>query len=429
MSDPQHTATARDLCAFIDASPTPFHAVATLAGRLQESGFDELDERASWAGLRPGAAAYVVRDGGSIVAFRLGEDPAAGARVIGAHTDSPTYRVRPNPQVQRHGSALLGVEVYGAPLHYTWLDRDLTLAGRVVTDGGDTRLLRLPGAPLRIPSLAIHLQRDLREKGLELNPQQHLLPMWQSDGDGSTTPELADVLGSHLGVEPSQISAWDLVLVDTQPAALGGLDDAFVFAPRQDNLVSCHAAVTALRSAAPARHTQVIVANDHEEVGSGTAEGARGPFLGDVLGRLATVAWSHDEEALQRLLAASILVSADMAHAVHPHHADRHDPGHRPMLGGGPVIKTHASQAYATDARTAAWFDTCCREAGSPVQQFTNRADSPSGSTIGPLTATRLGIPTVDVGGPTLSMHSVREQTAVIDAGRMIAAMTRHLTR
>lgn len=366
---------ARDLCAFIDASPTPFHAVAALSARLDEAGFTAFDERSLWE-VGAGTPGYVVRDGGSIIAFRVGTAPIAeaGFRIAGAHTDSPTYRIRPNPDVEHVGYAQVAVEVYGGPLHHTWLDRDLTVAGRVVDAEGGTHLVHLPGAPLRIPSLAIHLQRDLYDKGLKLNPQQHLLPVWSAAADDAS---IIDAVADHLGVDG--LVAWDLVVADTQPSGLGGRDDAFVMAPRQDNLVSCHAAVDALLAAEPAAATQVVVCNDHEEVGSGSAEGARGSMLADVLTRLVAATGDTDPQSVPRAVAGSVLVSADSAHAVHPNYADKHDAGHRPRLGGGPVVKVHASQAYATDAGTAGWFMARCREADVPFQVFTNRADSPAG--------------------------------------------------
>lgn len=415
---------ARDLCAAIDASPSPFHAVAELLRRLEAAGFSALDERARWA-LEPGDARYVVRDGGSIAALRVGSVPPAeaGFRVVGAHSDSPTFRVRPNAEVSRAGYGQLAVEVYGGPLHYTWMDRDLTLAGRVVTSDGAVELVHLPGAPLRIPSLAIHMNRSLYEDGLQLNPQVHLVPVyaaWAGDGD------LAALLGD---VVEGPLVAWDLVLADTQASALAGVGEQFVMAPRQDNLVSCYAGVRALIESEGGAATQVVICNDHEEVGSRTAEGAAGPFLEDVLRRVVAATGDVDPQSLARALAGSVLVSADAAHAVHPNYADKHDGGHQPRLGGGPVLKTHASQAYATDAGTAAWFIAACREAGVPVQQFTNRADQPSGSTIGPLTATRLGLPTVDIGNPLLSMHSIREQSATRDVLMLVAALRAHLTR
>lgn len=420
--------TATDLLAFVAAGVSPFHAVAEMVRRLEGAGFSGLDEREAWE-LAPGDRRYVVRDGGSIAAFVVGQsEPAAvGFRLVGAHTDSPTYKVRPQPNALRAGQRVVGVETYGGPLAHTWLDRDLTLAGRLAVRGDDggitTTLVHLPGAWLRIPSLAIHLFREIREEGLRLNPQQHMVPLWAP----ASGPELIPAIAEHAGIAASSILGWDLVLADTQPAALGGADDGYVFAPRLDNLASCHAGVTAIADVGEVAHTAVFVANDHEEVGSGSAEGAAGPFLEDVLARIVTLC-GGDRQGVARAAARSRLVSADMAHAVHPNYADRHELDHQPRLGGGPVIKHNANQSYASDAGTAAWFTARCADVGIRPQSFVTRGDLPCGSTIGPLTATRLGIPTVDVGNPMLSMHSVREQAAAADVAPMIAALGSHLS-
>lgn len=420
----------KDLLAFVDAGPSPFHAVAEMVRRLEPAGFRPLDETQRWT-LAPGDACYVVRDGGSIAAFRVGTGAPSdcGFRLIGAHTDSPTLKVRPRPDVRRHWSVQVGVEPYGALLAHTWLDRDLTLAGRVSVRGADgslsTRLVHLPGAPLRIPSLAIHLYREIREEGLKIDPQRHLVPVWSPDGgDG---PRLLDSLAAHLDVDSDAILGLDLVTADTQGARLGGADDAYVLAPRLDNLASCHAGVTALAAATAVPATQVLVANDHEEVGSSSAEGAAGSFLTDVLQRVVAACEAPGVQAYAMARARSLLVSADMAHAVHPNYADRHEDAHRPRLGGGPVLKVNANQAYATDAGSGAWFAARCADAGVDLQHFVTRADLPCGSTIGPLTATRAGIATVDVGNPLLSMHSIREQAAAADVEPMIDALHGHL--
>jgi aspartyl aminopeptidase len=440
MADP-----AADLCAFVEASPTPYHAVAEMVRRLEEAGFRALGERDRWS-LAPGDQRFVVRDGGSLCAFRVGTAAPsdAGFRMVGAHTDSPTLKVRPLPDVRRAGYRLVGVEPYGGPLLYTWLDRDLTLAGRVAVAGGDgsvtLRLVHLPGAPLRIPSLAIHLQRDVNQ-GLQLDPQRHLVPVWGPDLPAQPRPAagaagaghdavgasgLVAVLAEALGVAAADVLGHDLVTADTQPPALGGGGE-YVVAPRLDNLASCHAGLSALLGAgedAPVPATQVLVANDHEEVGSRSAEGAGGPFLGDVLAGIADATGdAGDAQASRRALARSRLVSSDMAHAVHPNHAERHEPEHRPRLGGGPVLKVNANQSYATDAGSGAWFAARCREAGTPLQHFVTRADLPCGSTIGPITATRLGVATADVGAPMLAMHSCREMAGAEDVAMVTAAL------
>jgi aspartyl aminopeptidase len=406
------TALGDDLRAFVDVSPTPFHAVAEMARRLSEAGFTELLELDSWA-VQPGGRHWVVRDGGSLVAFRVGTAPLAdaGLRMVGTHTDSPTFKVRPLHDVKRAGYRLVGVEPYGGLLAHTWMDRELTVAGRVTSADGTTRLVRLAGATLRLPSLAIHLDRSVRD-GLVLDPQRHLVPVLGLESE----PELLEQLGA-----PDALG-FDLMLADTQAAAMTGSD--WIAAPRLDNLASCHGAVCALLAAEAEPHTQLLVANDHEEVGSGSAEGARGSFLADVLARLVAATGDTDAQAFPRAMARSRMLSADMAHAVHPNYADRHEPSHTPLLGGGPVLKHNANQSYATDATGAAWFAARAAEAGVPVQHFVSRADLPCGSTIGPLTATRLGVATVDVGSPMLAMHSCRELASAEDVPLMVAAMT-----
>jgi aspartyl aminopeptidase len=407
-------ALGQDLRTFIDVSPSPHHAVQESARRLAAAGFTELDEQQRWS-LSPGAAHYVVRDGGSVVAFRVGSAPPAdaGVRMIGSHTDYPTFRVRPHSDVTRAGYRLVGVEPYGGMLAHTWMDRDLTVAGRVVLRDGTVQLVRLEGSPLRMPSLAIHLDRGVND-GLVLDKLRHLVPVLGLDSE----PELL----AQLGFEEGEVIGHDLVLTDTQPAGVVG--SGWVSAPRLDNLGSCHSAVHALVEAAGARHTQLWVANDHEEVGSGSAEGARGSFLEDVLVRLVAATGDPDPQAFRQAVARSRLGSADMAHAVHPNYAERHEPQHTPELGAGPVLKHNANQSYATDATTQAWFAERAASVGVAVQHFVTRADLPCGSTIGPLTATRLGIATVDVGSPMLSMHSCRELASMDDVPLMVAAMT-----
>ena len=422
--DLEHT---HDLLRFVDASPSPYHAVAEMARRLEDAGFTALDERDAWA-LRAGDRRYVVRDGGSLIAMRIGRQPPtdSGVRLIGTHTDSPTLKVRPREDVRRHGYTQIGVEPYGGPLTYTWLDRDLTLAGRIAVHDGRrvvTTPVHIARPLLRIPSLAIHLSREIREQGLRLDPQRHLVPVL---GRGDA-PALREVLAEHCGVATEAIVGHDLVLVDTQPSALGGYDGLAIQAPRLDNLSSCHAAVRALCGSDQGDATQMIVANDHEEVGSGTAEGASGPFLEDTLLRVVELLDGPGRQAATRALARSLLVSADTAHAVHPNYADRHEPEHRPRLGGGPVVKLNANQSYASDAGSIGWFTARARDVGVEPQHFVVRADLPCGSTIGPLTATRVGVQTVDVGTPILSMHSLREQADATDVAPLIATLRAHL--
>jgi len=428
------TLETTDLLAFLDASPTAWHAAATSAQRLDAAGFVRLAEDAAWD-LAPGARAYLVRDG-LVVAFQVGTRPPheSGFRLLGAHTDSPHLRVKPVPDIIKAGYRQLGVEVYGGALYYTWLDRDLGLAGRVFLRSSgavpEARLVDLRRPLLRIPSLAIHLQREVND-GLKLNAQQHLPPVLGQLGDGDAKAGLTTLLGGALGVEPDRILGWDLALADVVPATLGGWSSEFVFSGRLDNLASSHAALTALirASATPSQGTRLIALYDHEEVGSLTTAGADGPIVEATLARIAGAAcWgAAPADALPRAAALSWHVSADMAHAVHPNFEDKHEPQHRPSLNGGPVIKINANQRYATSGEGAALFASLCADLGVPVQRFVTRTDLACGTTIGPIAAGRLGVRTVDVGNPMWSMHSVREQCGAHDVPRMIAVLTHFL--
>ena len=425
-----------DLLGFIDRSPTPYHAVAEAVRRLEACGFEALREDEPWS-LEPGARRHAVRAGGSVVAFQVGSaSPAEGGfRILGAHTDSPNLRLKPRADVQAHGYRQLGVEPYGAVLLHTWLDRDLSIAGRVTAqvDGRPETFLLDFGRPLlRVPNLAIHLYRELREKGLVLNAQDHLVPVVGLE-DG---PELAELVASELAARGTVqlaadcLLAFDLMLYDVQPASLSGAGGEFIHAPRLDNLASCHAALCALERASGSElpaFTRAIALYDHEEVGSRSASGAAGPLLRDALDRVVSGFKGGAPQGLARATARSTLISADMAHAVHPNYADRHEPGHRPVIGRGPVIKTHASQAYATDAETAGLFASLCARVGIEPQHFVSRSDLPCGSTIGPITAARTGVRTVDVGSPMLSMHSCREMAGSADVAPMIEVLSAYL--
>jgi aspartyl aminopeptidase len=428
MSDP-----VADLLAYLDRSPTPYHAVAETVRRLAVAGFRECAETEPWE-LSPGDRRYAVRGEGSLVAFQVGEEvPAEGGfRIVGAHTDSPNLRLRPRPDVVSQGYRQLGVEPYGGVLLHTWLDRDLSLAGRVTlrADGATKTLLLDFGRPLlRIPNLAIHLQRELHQKGLKLNPQTQLVPVTGLEGGPAWLELLAAELRAQglADVAPADVLAFDLMTYDTQRAAVAGARGEFVQASRLDNLASCHAGVSALLAAADrvGRATRVLVLYDHEEVGSRSAQGAAGPLLADALARVVAGVKGGGPQALPRALAGSLLVSADMAHAVHPNFADKHADGHRPVIGRGPVIKQNANQAYASDARTAGLFHALCEEAGLEPQYFVSRNDLVCGSTIGPITAARVGIPTVDVGSPMLSMHSCREMAGSADVAPMLDVLGR----
>ncbi len=423
---------ARDLLSFLDASPTPYHAVAETVRRLQSAGYRAYDERDAWH-VEPGAKGYVVRGGGSIIAFSLGALPPeeAGFILLGAHTDSPNLRLKPRPDFESQGFAQFAIEVYGGVLYTTWLDRDLSVAGRVALAGGKTELVRLNASVARIPNLAIHLNREVNSQGLLVNADKHLVPVLglTRDKDG---PRIVDLLLAALGETSSagagepDLVGFDLCLFDTQPAAFGGAGGEFIHAARLDNLASCHSALLALLGAsAPAPATRVLCLYDHEEVGSQSAIGARSMFLSSVLERLSTSFPGAGAQALARAVARSLLISADMAHAVHPNYSDKHDRQHRPELGKGPVVKVNVNQSYATDGPAQAAFVEACRGEGVLHQHFVSRNDMPCGSTIGPITAARLGLRTIDVGNPMLSMHSCREMAASDDP----AAMTRVLRR
>jgi aspartyl aminopeptidase len=429
MTAPSGSDPVSDLVRFVDASPTPYHAVAEAASRLRAAGFRELDEASEWS-IVPADRVFVVRGGGTLVALQVGNEPPsrAGFLLGGAHTDSPGLRVKPNPDVVASGHRQIGVEVYGSPLLHTWLDRDLGVAGRVSLRTGATHLVRFDRPICRISNLAIHLSPTLLTEGLKLNPQLHAVP---SLGLDITRARFAEVIVAELSrrgysATEEDIGAYDLSLYDTQRAAVGGSESEFLFSARLDNLASCHALTTALSGLeSGARATRGIVLYDHEEVGSQSASGASSLFLRSVLGRVAHAYPDAGSNAFERASARSILISVDMAHAVHPGHPDKHDAQHSPQLGAGPVIKANASQSYATDAPGAALFERACREAGFSPQRFVSRNDMRCGSTIGPVSAARLAVRTVDVGNPMLSMHSCREVSGTQDVDKMIRALAR----
>jgi aspartyl aminopeptidase len=414
---------ARDLCAFLDRSPTPFHAAREAASRLAAAGFREISERDAWS-ISPGDRCYVIRGGSTLVAFVAGsESPATGGlRMIGAHTDSPNLRAKPNANLWRSGFQQVGVEVYGGVLHSTWLDRDLSLAGRVLCRGErgvEARLVDLGRPVARVPNLAIHLNRGVNKDGLVLNEQKHLVPILGLGKEAS----LRAALGRALEIEEERILGYDLSFYDTEKAALGGLDGEFVFSARLDNLASCHAATTALAAVcSPAPATRLIALYDHEECGSRSAIGAAGSVLRDTIARLVEAHADRQPQGLGRAMARSLLVSADMAHGVHPNYPDQHEPQHAPQVNRGLVIKSNVNQSYATDGATAAEFELFCEEAGFTPQRFVVRSDLPCGSTIGPITAAELGVPTVDVGAPMLSMHSCREMCGTLDVHLSVEA-------
>jgi aspartyl aminopeptidase len=417
-----------DLIDFIAASPTPFHAVATLRERLLAAGFTLLSEHEQWQ-LKPGGAYVVTRNDSSIIAFRVGTDLAtSGVRMIGAHTDSPCLKVKPLPELQRNGFFQLGVEVYGGVLLNPWFDRDLGLAGRIsYRDGkGDLKsaLYDSKRAIGIIPSLAIHLDREVNNNR-SINAQTHL-PVVMGLVKNLKQTDFRAWLGDELkqqGVTVDKVLDYELSFYDTQRGAVVGIENDLVASARLDNLLSCFVGMRALIDADNfidgKLQTQLLVFNDHEEVGSMSAAGAQGPMLKATLSRLVP-----DNEARERCLHNSIFVSVDNAHGVHPNFADRHDGNHGPLLNGGPVIKVNANQRYASNSETQAMFRNLCERANVPVQTFVVRTDMACGSTIGPITAAELGVKTVDVGTPQFAMHSIRELAGVEDVAHMLKALT-----
>lgn len=419
---------ADELLRYLDASPTPFHAVAETARRLEGAGYRKLNEQEAWK-VAPGDRVYVTRADASILAFELGTEALdeTGVHLVGAHTDSPNLRLKPNANLSRSGYQQFAVEVYGGVLWHTWLDRDLALAGRVLVAGANVEptahLVRFDEPWLRIPNLAIHLQRGVNTEGLILNPQLHLVPIAGLERDGLV--DLKKLLAERVNVAAEDILSFDLSLYDTQKATRAGLHREFVQSARLDNLASCFTALTALLATkGPQSRTRGIAFYDHEEVGSRSAHGADSPFLRTILERLCASVGQSGTESFARTVAKSYFVSSDMAHAIHPNFADRHEPSHQPVLGRGPVIKSNVSQSYATDGATASIFEALCRRAEVPPQYFVTRTDLGCGSTIGPITAAQLGMRCVDVGGPMLSMHSIREMCSADDIRAMTSVLT-----
>ena len=409
---------------FLNASPTPFHATTSLAMRLEAAGYRHLDERATWH-TEAGGRYYVTRNDSSIIAFKLGKRPAVdgGIRLVGAHTDSPCLRVKPNPELQRQGFFQLGVEVYGGALLAPWFDRDLSLAGRVTyrRDGKvESQLIDFYQPIAVIPSLAIHLNREANQ-GWAINPQNELPPILAQLAS-SETADFRALLAEQLAMEhdfnPDAVLDYELSFYDTQSAAIVGLNQDFIASARLDNLLSCYAGLQALIDADD-EETCVLVCTDHEEVGSCSACGADGPFLEQVLRRVLP-----DGDAFVRSIQRSLLVSADNAHGVHPNYADKHDGNHGPKLNAGPVIKINSNQRYATNSETAGFFRHLCQDSEVPVQSFVTRSDMGCGSTIGPITASQVGVRTVDIGLPTFAMHSIRELAGSHDLEHLVKVLT-----
>lgn len=433
MTDSSH---AQNLLDFIDASPSPWHVVATIEQHLQSADFQRLHEFEPWQ-LKAGGRHYVIRDDSSIAAFIVGTKPLAehGFRILGAHTDSPGLRVKPNPVLSGDNLHRLAVEVYGGPILATFTDRDLSLAGRIAYKNQhgaiDSRLIRFEQPLLRLPNLAIHMNRAVNEDGLKLNKQNELpLLFAQALDQQLNSNPLQTLLEQATGLQSEQILAWELNVHDTQKGAFWGESGEFLADSQLDNLASCHAGLTALldESALNSDNTLVCAFFDHEEIGSESCKGAAGSFLPDVLQRISSATLASDED-FKRARASSLMVSADMAHAYQPNFPQAYEPGHKIAVNRGPVIKINANHRYASNCLSEAAFVDICRQAEVPFQKYSHRGDLPCGSTIGPIVSTQLGIATVDVGNPMWAMHSARESAGVLDHDYMIRALTCFFSR
>ena len=408
-----------DLAAFVTASPTSFHAADTVARRLASAGFTAVDEKGSFPS---GSGRFYVVRGGAVIAWRQPEHIGAstGLRVVGAHTDSPALKVKPEADFTSCGWGQIAVEVYGGPLVNSWLDRELGIAGRIVTRDGAQRLVRLD-AVARVPQLAIHLDRGAND-GLKLDRQAHTQPVFTLDAEAGLLTALAE----QAGVAAEDILGHDLLTYDSQRPARFGLRSEFFASGRLDNLSSTHAGLVAFEDMSSTGDLVVFAAFDHEEIGSETSTGAAGPFLADVLERVAAVA-GLDLDSRKALFARGSCVSADAGHLVHPNYPSHHDPRAQLMPNGGPILKVNGNQRYATDAMGEAIWLRACRTAGVPSQVFVSNNTVPCGSTIGPITATRLGLTTVDVGLGLLSMHSARELCGAEDPDLLARALRAYL--
>lgn len=423
----EHNAYISDLCTFLDSSPVNFLAVDTVRRRLDAEGFERLDLREAWE-ISHGGRYYVTKNDSAIFAFTVGDsDPEDGFRIIAAHSDSPGFRIKPNCEMLCDGNIVkLNTEVYGGPILYTWFDRPLSIAGRVILRGQDplrplTRLVRFDRPLLTIPHLAIHFNRSVNE-GNPLSKQKDMLPViGRVDKAGDEKGLVRRLVAEELNVDQEMIIDYDLSLYDTTPACTTGLNDEFITSGRIDDLSMVHAAMTALLESDTEGAIKVMAIFDNEETGSGTKQGAASPVLHNILKRICnSLGWT--EEAFLISIASSFMVSADNAHAVHPNYAEKQDPTNHPVLGGGPVIKINANCKYMTDADSAAVFRSICEEAGVPCQYFVNHSDVAGGSTLGNILTSQLDLRGVDMGAGVWAMHSVRETASTADHVNIIRA-------
>ena len=406
----------RDIISFVEASPTSYHATAELAQRLERTGFHRLDETEAWSSVE--GRHYVVRDGAVIAWITPAKvTPRLGVRIVGSHTDSPSFKLKPNATVTNQGWQQVGMEVYGGGLLNSWLDRDLGLSGRLVTRDGQAHLVRT-GPILRISQLAPHLDRTVNDD-LKLDRQRHLMPILSV---GRPDLDVEDLLCEAAEIKREELAFHDVFAYLTQSPAIIGPYGEFLASQRMDNLSSVHSSVAAFVDVKPTEDIAVMACFDHEEVGSATRSGACGPFLEDILVRIAE-GMGITGASYRAMIARSSCVSSDAGHGVHPNYVEKFDPANHPLLNEGSLLKINANQRYATDGVGGALWQRACTAAGVPTQDFVSNNSVPCGSTIGPLTATRLGMLTVDVGVPLMSMHSTRELAGTADLAYLSKAL------
>ncbi len=422
----------QNLLSFIDSSPSPWHVVSTIESLLKPFQFTKLDETTRWQ-LQPGGRYYVVRDDSSIILFVLGTKPLldSGFKIVGAHTDSPGLRVKPNAINGKDSLLRLNVEIYGSPILATFTDRDLSLAGRICyrNDQGEiaSQLIKFDKPLLRLPNLAIHMNRTVNEDGLKLHKQNELPLILSTLSEQQLPPDyFLSLLEKQSGINSAQLLSWDLAVYDTQKGVIWGAQEDFYSDSQLDNLASCHTALQALLNEAVLSengNTLVCAFFDHEEIGSESKQGADGSFLPDVLQRITLASCEHQD--FPRIMAKSFLISADMAHAYHPNFPSAYDLEHKVMVNKGPVIKINANHRYSSESISQAMFIDWCNQADIPYQYYSHRCDLPCGSTIGPITSAKLGIRSVDVGSPMWAMHSIRESAGVLDHDYLIKVLQR----
>lgn len=412
---------AEKLINFIHESPSSYHAVKSIKNILGKKGYEELDEGERWE-IRKGEKYYVTRNDSALIAFNLGSGIIAkkGFKIIGAHTDSPCFRIKPDSEIVTEGKYIkLNTEVYGGPILSTWMDRPLSLAGRVIIKNDrilspETTLINIKRPIMIIPNVAIHLNRTVN-KGMELNRQVDMLPLLSLVTNALEKENLLiKIISKELKIEEEDILDFDLFLYEYEKGRIIGLNNEFISSSRLDDLEMIHAGVAALVNANTVEATNVLACFDNEEVGSSTKQGADSEFLANVLERI-VIAFGGDREDYFRGLYKSFMISADSAHAVHPNRGEKSDPTNRPIINNGPVIKISAAQKYTSDGNSSSIFESICKASKVPVQKFVNRSDEVGGSTIGPISSTHISIRSVDVGTPVLAMHSVRELCGVLD--------------